>query len=71
MNIRATTLSDKGAVVWTQEAEFNQLIHWTRQATPEDLEEFARDSIGNTEGKRLYLRLKHECWCGSKEHGMF
>lgn len=69
MNIRATTLSGKGAV-WTQEAEFDQLIHWTRQATPKDLREFARDSIGNTEGKRLYLRLKHKRWRGSKERGM-
>jgi len=61
MNIRATVVSEKRAV-WTQEAEFDQLIHWTpRQATPEDLEEFAEDPTGKTDGKRLYLHLKHKC----------
>jgi len=56
MNSRATRIANGGREDQLQ-AEFNELLNWTRNATPENLELFNADDDTTSPQKRLYSLL--------------
>jgi len=58
MNRRATLLAEGGS--WQMEREFQELAHWTKNVTPQELTLFNADPAGDHYYKGLYLRLPHD-----------
>jgi hypothetical protein len=56
MNRRASILT-KVEAEWTKQGEFEELLRWTRNASPKELADFAEDLEGRTYPKRLFLSL--------------
>jgi len=59
MDKRATILA-AASTEWTKEWEFNQLLRWTQNATPEELVDFTKDVVGVTYPKRLFLDIMRD-----------
>ena len=54
-NRRATVLCNDSKK-WRKKVDFEALVYWTREASPEELAEFSIDEVDKTRGKRLLLR---------------
>ena len=59
MNRRATLLADGGSWPRNSERDFQELVRWTKNVTPEELALF-NDPVGDHPYKKMYLRLPHD-----------
>ncbi|PWW75293.1 hypothetical protein C7212DRAFT_322750 [Tuber magnatum] len=57
MNKRATAVTNRRR--WDKEGDFRELVLWTKNATPAELEEFRNDVAGELSYKRLFLSIMH------------
>jgi len=55
MNYRAGVLHDNPS--WTKQSEFDSVIAWTRNASPDEITAFAADPVGTTVIRRKFLYL--------------
>jgi len=55
MNYRAGVLHDN--LSWTKQSEFDSVIAWTRNASPDEITAFAADPVGTTAIRRKFLYL--------------